>query len=69
MIRQPVSSSNIQSVGYDAESNTLEIEFKSGTIYQYFDVPQAVYQELLNASSMGQYFSSNIRSAYRFARV
>lgn len=69
MIRQPVSSSNIQSIGYDADSGTLEIEFKSGTIYQYFEVPAAVYQELLNAGSMGQYFSSNIRGAYRFART
>ena len=38
MIRQPVSSSNIRSIGYDSESNTLEIEFHSGGVYQYFGV-------------------------------
>lgn len=38
MIRQPVSSSNIRSIGYDSKSNTLEIEFHSGGVYQYFGV-------------------------------
>ncbi|WP_394854027.1 KTSC domain-containing protein [Citrobacter freundii] len=35
MIRQPVSSSNLQSVGYDQATSTLEIAFHSGGIYQY----------------------------------
>ena len=37
MIRQPVSSSNIRSIGYDSMSSTLEIEFHSGGVYQYFN--------------------------------
>ena len=32
MDREPVSSSSILSVGYDASSETLEIEFKTASI-------------------------------------
>lgn len=39
MDRETVQSSNIASVGYDLSSSTLEIEFKSGGIYQYSGVP------------------------------
>jgi hypothetical protein len=69
MNRQPVSSSNIASIGYDLESQTLEIEFLNGGVYQYFDVPQHVYEELMSASSHGQYLASNIKGAYRYSKV
>jgi hypothetical protein len=64
MDRQPVSSTAVASVGYDETSNTLEIEFHSGSVYQYFGVPEYVYKELLQAPSMGNYFSRNIRNSY-----
>jgi hypothetical protein len=69
MNRQPVTSSNIASIGYDADSQTLEIEFLNGGVYQYFDVPQHVHQELMNASSHGQYLAQNIKGAYRYSKV
>lgn len=69
MNRQPVTSSNIASIGYDANSQTLEIEFLNGGVYQYFDVPQHVYEELMNASSHGQYLAQNIKGVYRFSKV
>ena len=64
MIRQPVSSSNIRSIGYDSESNTLEVEFLSGRVYQYFDVPESIYNELMHASSHGSFFHRYIRDRY-----
>lgn len=69
MNRQTVTSSNIASIGYDANSQTLEIEFLNGGVYQYFDVPQYVYEELMNASSHGQYLAQNIKGVYRFSKV
>lgn len=67
MDRVPVASSNLKSVGYDADSETLEIEFHSSGVYQYFGVPQYVYDGLMNASSKGRYFHQNIRNNYRWA--
>lgn len=69
MNRQPVTSSNIASIGYDANSQTLEIEFLNGGVYQYFDVPQHVHEELMNASSHGQYLAQNIKGIYRYTKV
>lgn len=69
MNRTPVQSSNMAEVGYDAPSMTLEIQFiKSGT-YHFFDVPELVYVELMQADSKGKYFNSNIRNNYRNTRL
>lgn len=67
MYRSPVESSNIKSVGFD--SNTLEIEFISGGIYQYFDVPTEVYHLFMNASSKGAFFNKYIKDIYKFVKL
>ncbi len=69
MKRVHVQSTNIESVGYDIGSQTLEIEFHGGRVYQYFDVPVAVHSELMAASSHGSFFASDIKGHFRFARV
>ncbi len=46
---EPVSSSNLVSVGYNPDSETLEIEFKSTGIYEYYNVPQFMYERLMQA--------------------
>jgi hypothetical protein len=34
MKRETVGSSNIRSIGYDQNTNILEVEFRSGRVYQ-----------------------------------
>ncbi|MFP3512945.1 KTSC domain-containing protein [Peribacillus sp. SIMBA_075] len=68
MIMQRVSSSNLVAVGYDDTTNTLFIQFKNGT-YKYFDVPQNIYRNLLNASSKGEYHAAYIKDNYRNQRI
>jgi hypothetical protein len=68
-IKANVSSSNIKSIGYDEDSQTLEIEFSNGGIYQYFDVPQYMYEGLMSANSHGQYFAQNIKGVYRYSKI
>lgn len=68
MERQPVISSNIVSVGYDSQSLTLEIEFNNG-IYLYHDVPDHIYQELINSDSKGSYLHNHIKNAYNHERI
>jgi hypothetical protein len=69
MNRTAVSSSTISSVGYDPDTFVLEIEFLNGSVYQYFDVPSAEYDQLVSAPSVGSYFSSAIKPTYRCARA
>jgi len=67
--RDPVSSSNIVSVGYDAPSETLEVEFMSGSVYQYYNVPQSIYDAFIAAPSAGQFFAYQIKNAFPYSRV
>jgi len=68
--RIPVSSTDIASVGYETDTQTLEVEFRSGTVYQYFNVPKFHYEGLLNASSKGRYFNEHIKNGgYAYAKV
>lgn len=69
MNRQSVSSSNIASIGYDVDSQTLEIGFLDGSVYQYFDIPEQVHQDLMSASSHGQYLAKNIKGGYKYSKV
>lgn len=67
--RIPITSSNIASVGYDENSQTLEIEFSNGSVYQYFDVPVNIYQGMMTSSSHGQYFLQHIKGIYQYNKV
>ena len=61
MNRIPVTSTNLMSVGY--EHGTLEIEFRSGSVYQYYGVPENIYRGLMGASSKGTYHHQHIKNA------
>jgi len=52
-------------VGYSKRQHILEIEFVNGAIYRYFDVPPAVYRELMSSESKARFYDSNIRRRYR----
>lgn len=69
MKRDPVSSSNIASVGYYAPSETLEIEFLNGSVYQYYNVPQSIYNAFIVAPSAGRFFAYQIKNAFPYSRV
>jgi lysyl-tRNA synthetase, class II len=64
MTRQMIISTGLKSVGYDAIARVLEVEFKSGPISRYFDVPPSVYEALKSAPSKTQYFNDNVAGKY-----
>ena len=69
MLRQVVSSQIIQSIGYDSEFGVLEVEFRNGWIYEYEDVPAAVYRELMAAPSQGKYLKRHVVDTYTTRRT
>jgi len=69
MQRYSVASSNISSIGFDADSETLEVEFLNGSIYQYFNVPQNMYDQLMAEGSKGRFLNTYIKNAYPYSRV
>jgi hypothetical protein len=66
MKREDVESSVIGAVGY---SRVLEIQFESGRVYQYYDVPQDVFEGMLNAESKGRYFNAHIRGKFDYQEI
>lgn len=67
--RQMVQSSNLASIGYNRQVRALEIEFHSGAIYRYRDVPHDVFDGLMKAESKGRFFVQKIRGRYSFRRM
>ena len=64
-----MQSSDIKSVGFDKESRVLEVEFKSGAVYQYVNVPENIYQEFISSDSLGRYLNTEIRDNYKGYKV
>jgi hypothetical protein len=62
-------SSTIARFRYASEMRVLTVEFKNGGRYDYFDVPEIVFERMKTASSKGQFLAQNIKNAYRYARV
>lgn len=69
MIRDAVASSNISSIGYDLDTETLEVEFTNGSVYQYFNVPVSLNEQLMMSPSKGQFLNLYIRNGYPYSRV
>ncbi len=69
MERQLIESTMIKGIGYDAQSSTLEIEFNSGQVWQYFDFPESLWYEFENSESKGIFFNSEIKNQYSESRV
>ncbi|PKK88353.1 MAG: KTSC domain-containing protein [Candidatus Wallbacteria bacterium HGW-Wallbacteria-1] len=70
MERVSVKSSSLKSIGYDETSKTLEIEFSSGGIYQYYEVPKNVYLGLILAESPGKFFHGRVNpTGYQFKKI
>lgn len=69
MNRDPVASTNVSSIGYDEPSQTLEVEFQNGSVYQYYNVGLAIFEQLMQAGSKGQFLNQNIKNAYPYSRV
>lgn len=69
MERMPVQSSNVAEVGYDPSTMTMEVAFLSGAVYQYFDVPEIVFQEMISSDSVGRFLNTQIKNVYRCAKL
>jgi len=65
----PVVSSNIINAEYDDETEVLTITFKNGGMYEYSGVPLNVYQEFLEAPSVGSFLHSSIKPFYEVQKI
>jgi len=64
-----VQSRLLATMAYDNDRAILQLEFRGGTVYQYFQVPRQIHQNLLQADSKGAYFNRHIRNVFCCARL
>ena len=69
MRRYRVLSGAIRSLGYDEETAVLEVEFRSGSVYDYEGVAPEEVLDLLQSDSIGRWFGTNIRRKPAARRV
>ena len=64
-----VESTTFATVSYDDAQGLLQLEFCSRAVYQYFSLPAAVHQSLLDAASKGRYFNQAIRGRFTYRLI
>lgn len=69
MRRIPVSSVDITQIGYQEDSETLEIQFSRGEVCQYYNVPSGVYDELMRAPAKEVYYHTRIGERFPCSRI
>lgn len=72
MLRIKVDSTMLNSIGY--ERGVLQVEFNTGTIYEYYEVPPEVFNAIVKADaqgvSVGQIFNKQVKLAgFKYERV
>jgi hypothetical protein len=62
-------SSTIAGFDYLKDRKVLIVEFKNGGRYNYYDVPEVIFERMKTAPSKGQFLAQNIKGIYRYARA
>lgn len=62
-------SSMLKSIAYDHDEESLTVEFGNGGRYVYKDVPQTIFNDLVNAESEGKYFLANIKGKFEYEKI
>jgi hypothetical protein len=69
MTRVLVDSTSVISVSYCSIRTLLDVEFRDGTRYQFFAVPEERFQDFVSADSKGSFFNRQIRNHFPFQRI
>lgn len=69
MERKTITSTSIREIGYDSDSQLLEITFHRGGSYEYSGVPQDEYDAFMAAESQGKYFHAYIKNKYPTTKI
>jgi KTSC domain len=67
--RERVHSRALAAVGYSKRLHALEVEFVSGAIYRYSNVPPQIYRDFISATSKAQFYDTNVRGHFPSVHV
>lgn len=66
---QHMASSNVEAMRYLWDDQTLEVEFKNGAFYQYFQVPPHVAKGFAQTDSPGRFVWNFLRDVYSYVKL
>lgn len=69
MQRNKVKSSTVKSIGYDAPTKILHIEYNQGGVYAYHNVSEDVHKALITAKSIGKHIATHIKPHFKHTKV
>jgi hypothetical protein len=68
MIPYPTSTS-IAAAGYSAVLQIMRIRYIEGRVYDYKNVPRAVYEAFVDADSKGQFVNWHIKPHFEYEEL
>ena len=69
MTRTKVTAASLKSIGYDPDSELLELEFTTGDIFDYQKVKPYLYLGLMNSNAKDVYFDKYIRDNHEVEKI
>lgn len=69
LVKHVVDSTNLEWISYDEDEEKLYVQFRSGGLYEYDNVPQKVFDGLLKAGSKGRYHAVKIKWQYPYKKL
>lgn len=69
ILMNAVKSSNVEQIGYDDLTQTLQVNFKNGSKYQYYEIPADLYKAFRGAPSIGNFIAKHIKGKYLTVKI
>jgi hypothetical protein len=67
---QTPESSHVEAIRYEPDTQDVYVRFQDdGSTYKYSDVPESVWNELLNSGSKGRFVNIVLRRRFKYEKV
>jgi len=66
---RPQGASHVKTFEYKYDTRTLTVGYKDGSSYEYYNVPEAVFEGMESSDSLGKYMHHNIKGLFEFKKV
>ena len=68
-----LNSEALKMINYDKDRNVLEAMFTNGSIYQYLDVPESIWEDFLtvihSGKSAGTFINTAIKPFFKYTEI
>lgn len=66
MQRKTLESASIYKIGYNKKTLVLTVTFRNKKVYEYYDVPEELAFDVINAKSVGGALAQYVKSDYEY---